>query len=106
LRRLFITGLPAAGAGARDRVGGFSTGRGDARERAPAVAQSGGGGASERSPGACGALLGFFLAGCLSAGGLAPGNLRAAKNLVSGVGAAIKQALKTGFHDPGGKSTI
>jgi hypothetical protein len=51
-------------------------------------------------------LLGLPLAGCLSTGGLALANLRAAKDLISGAGAGIKQPLKTGFHDPGGKSTI
>ena len=49
---LFIAGLSVAGADARERVGGVVTGRGDPQERALAVAQSGSGGASERSPGA------------------------------------------------------
>jgi hypothetical protein len=68
---LFIAGLSVAGADARDRVGGVVTGRGDPQERALAVAQSGGGGASERSLGACGTLLGFPLPGSLSTGDLA-----------------------------------
>jgi hypothetical protein len=51
-------------------------------------------------------LLGFPLAGCLSTGGLALANLRAARNLLNKTGTTIKRQLKTGFHDPGGKSTI
>jgi hypothetical protein len=50
-------------------------------------------------------LLGFLLAGCLSTGGLALANLRAA-NLLNRTATTIKRLLKTGFHDPGGKSTI
>lgn len=103
---VFIAGLSFAGADARDRVGGVATGRGDPRERALAVAQSGGVGASERSPGACGTLLGCPLPGSLSTGGLALANQRSARNLLNRIGTAIKRLLKTGFHDPGGNTTI
>ena len=48
---LFIAGLSVSGSDARERVGGVVTGRGDPQERALAVAQSGGGGTSESSPG-------------------------------------------------------
>jgi hypothetical protein len=51
-------------------------------------------------------LLGFPLAGSFPLGGLALANLRAARNLLNKTTTAIKRSLKTGFHDPGGKSTI
>jgi hypothetical protein len=62
--------------------------------------------ASERSPGACGALLGFPLAGSFPLGGLALASLRAAGSLLNKTTTAIKRSLKTGFNDPGGNSTI
>jgi hypothetical protein len=51
-------------------------------------------------------LIGFPLPGSLSTGDLALANQHAARNLLNRTGTAIKRLLKTGFHDPGEKSTI